>query len=111
MKPQRKTNDSIYQVILEYSDRKDKRYVATIVDTKNETISQVHFGHPDYENYTIHKDENRKLNYLKRHAPNEDWTMSGVATAGFWSRWLLWNKKNIGKSMEDIENRFSITFI
>ena len=48
--------------------------------------------------FTHHKDEARKQNYINRHT----WQMktgkkSGVDTAGFWSCWLLWNKPTIKK--------------
>jgi hypothetical protein len=98
-----------FDIALEYSDRKDKRYAVTVTFSgKNITI---HFGSPNYENYTIHKDHNRKINYLKRHAPREDWTISGISSAGFWSRWLLWNKPSIDESLKDMEKRFPVRFV
>jgi hypothetical protein len=66
----------------------------------------VHFGDSRYEDYTIHKDENRKQRYLNRHQKRENW--NDPRTAGFWSRWLLWNKKSIKKSIKDIQNKFGI---
>ena len=49
-----------------------------------------------------------KKRYINRHKNNEDWTKSGIDTAGFWSRWLLWNKKTIQDSYKDIKNNFKI---
>jgi hypothetical protein len=34
------------------------------------------------------------------------WGKSGIDTAGFWSRWLLWNKPTIKESYDDIKRRF-----
>jgi hypothetical protein len=68
----------------------------------------VRFGRQPYEDYTIHKDEVRKERYLSRHQKREDWTKSGIFTAGFWSRWLLWNKPTIRGSLKDVRERFSI---
>ena len=56
----------------------------------------------------MHKDDKRKERYINRHKNNEDWSMSGINTAGWWSRWLLWNQSSIEKSIEDIKNRFGI---
>lgn len=30
--------------------------------------------------------------YLARHKTNEDWSKSGIMTAGYLSRWVLWEK-------------------
>ena len=68
----------------------------------------IQFGSRAHENFTIHGDENRKTAYLKRHAKNENWTKSGIDTAGFWARWLLWNEPTIDKSISSIEKRFGI---
>ena len=49
------------------------------------------FGAVGYSDYTIHKDFERKERYVARQSKHEDWHKSGLYTAGFWSRWLLWN--------------------
>ena len=67
----------------------------------------VHFGATGYQDFTQHGDEKRKASYLARHKKNEDWTLRGVETAGFWARWLLWNKPSIAQSIADINRRFS----
>lgn len=64
------------------------------------------FGAIEYEDYTMHNDEKRKANYIKRHKSNEDW--SDPTSSGFWSRWILWNKKTISASITDTEKRFKI---
>ena len=53
---------------------------------------------------TQHKDEARKNRYILRHQKNEDW--NNIDTAGFWSRWILWNKPSISESIRDTNNRF-----
>ena len=59
----------------------------------------IHFGASGYEDYTTHKDPVRKASYLSRHR-NENW--NDPETAGFWARWILWNKKTIGASIRDL---------
>jgi hypothetical protein len=71
----------------------------------------IKFGNSKYEDYTIHKNLDRKKRYIDRHQKRENWTKSGLATRGFWSRWLLWNKPSIEKSIKDIEKKFNVKII
>lgn len=66
----------------------------------------IHFGALGYSDFPTHKDEKRKSNYISRHRKKEDWT--DVYTAGFWARWILWNKSNFTDSIKDTEKRFNI---
>ena len=84
------------------SDKPNKKYY--IITNNNK---KVYFGASGYSDYTIHKDEARKQRYINRHK-NEVWTKSGIDTAGFWSRWLLWNLQTIKDSYNDIKRRFNI---
>lgn len=66
------------------------------------------FGDSRYQDYTIHKDSDRKTNYLSRHKTNENWGVTGIKSAGFYSRWILWNKTNLDNSIRDVNQRFNI---
>ena len=79
---------------------KHKYYIITKSEKK------IYFGAAGYSDFTKHKNEERKNRYILRHERNENWTKSGIDTAGFWSRWLLWNKPTIKESYEDIKKRF-----
>ena len=68
----------------------------------------VHFGASGYQDYTIHKDYERYLRYIQRHKARENWKKSGLDTAGFWSRWILWNLPSFKDSVKDTERRFGI---
>ena len=78
----------------------EKYYIIT------ESGKKVYFGQAGASDMTQHTSEDRKMRYIHRHKKNEDWTKSGIDTAGFWSKWLLWNKKTIKDSYEDIKKRF-----
>jgi hypothetical protein len=73
--------------------------------------TSVRFGLQGYSDYTIHKDEQRMLSYVRRHAGSasglrsrrENWSRSGAKTAGFWSRWLLWSKPNFNAALKKTE--------
>lgn len=66
------------------------------------------FGHSVYEDYTIHKDYDRKKRCMNRHAKHEDWHKSGLHTAGFWSRRLLWNLPTLKDIILDANERFNL---
>ena len=83
------------------SDKPEKKYYIITKDN-----NRVYFGATGYSDFTKHKDEARKQLYINRHKNNEDWSKSGIDTAGFWSRWLLWHKPSIKESYEDIKKRF-----
>ena len=86
-------------VIILKSHRPDKKYDAFIDGRKI-----VSFGAKGYEDFTTHKNEERKERYLKRHRTNEDW--NDPLTAGFYARWLLWNKETLQESLKDMNDRF-----
>ena len=71
----------------------------------------IYFGANGYSDYTKHKDKERLERYIGRHKHNENWGKDGIKTAGFWSRWLLWNKPTIKKSVKDVERRFNIKIV
>lgn len=64
---------------------------------------KVDFGAKGYSDYTIHKDEARMKRYLVRHQKRENWSKSGVATAGFWSRWILWSEPSLRGAINKTE--------
>lgn len=68
----------------------------------------VRFGAVGYSDFTKHHDTKRKTLYLTRHRANEDWGYSGRFTAGFWSRWILWNQPSVGASLADVRRRFGL---
>ena len=90
------------RVTISKSTRTGKKLMAALEDGPT-----VHFGAKGYQDYTQHGDKERKASYLARHEARETWTLQGVETAGFWARWLLWNKPSIAQSIADINRRFS----
>jgi hypothetical protein len=83
------------------SDKPEKKYY--IITNSGRKI---YFGAAGMSDFTKHKDEARKQRYINRHKNNENWSKSGIDTAGFWSRWLLWNKPTIKESYEYIKNKY-----
>jgi len=96
-------SSSEYHIVISLSKIKNKKYTATINGTFH-----VNFGARGFQDYTQHKDPKRKERYIKRHQKSEDWTINGIKTAGFFSRWLLWNLPTLQESANDIELRFGV---
>lgn len=89
-----------------------KKFRATIEDGRT-----VDFGASGYSDYTKHKNPSRMRSYVLRHggrvpkrtiaerepikiqnmmldvtsSDKENWKLSGIGGAGFWSRWYLWS--------------------
>ena len=59
------------------SSKNAKKYDA-VIDGKK-TVS---FGATGYSDFTKHKDEDRKKNYIARHNPNQDWKTIQLPVSG-----------------------------
>lgn len=101
------------QIRVKKSPKPDKKWVAVIKENNRE--KNVHFGQKGASDYTKHKDVDRMGRYIIRHggksiksttSTKENWEKNGYKTAGFWSRWLTWNKPTIQASVRDINKRF-----
>lgn len=78
------------------SDKPDKKFYIITNDNK-----KVYFGSAGMSDFTIHKDEVRKLKYVVRHQKRENW--NDFNTAGAWSRFLLWEEPNIKDAYKKIK--------
>lgn len=78
------------------SDKSPYKFYIITDDNK-----KIYFGNDQYQHYTEgHLDENRKLNYLKRHFKNENW--NDPNTSGFWSARFLWLFKTYDEALKYI---------
>jgi hypothetical protein len=89
-------------IVISKSERSDKKMKAIINGKKT-----VHFGASGYEDFTTHNDPKRRDNYIARHKKNENFGISGIDTAGFWAKNVLWNKETLTKSVDDLNKRFN----
>jgi hypothetical protein len=87
-------------IIIKPSHLSNKKYDA-VIDGGRKTIP---FGAAGMSDFTQHKNEERKNRYILRHQKNENW--NDYNTAGFYSRWILWNKPTITESIRDTNRRF-----
>lgn len=76
------------------SDRKYKKLQVCARDKYTGEIVNVHFGDNRYEDFTIHKDNKRRKNYLLRSAGIKDsrgrLTKDNPGSPNYWARKVLW---------------------
>jgi hypothetical protein len=89
------------EVVITKSNKPDKKMKAIINGKKT-----VHFGASGMSDYTKHHDDERKQRYIDRHKKRENWGTTGYKTAGFWSKQILWNKKTLKASVDDLNQKF-----
>lgn len=90
------------QILIRKSKRKDKKLEAVFENGK-----RVSFGAKGYEDYTIHKDEKRKENYLARHKNDP----KDIHTAGGLSRDILWSKPNMKDAIKFAEKKHHVRIL
>jgi hypothetical protein len=83
--------------------RNPQKKLDAVIKTGHKTLT-VPFGQRGAEDYTIHRDPARKQRYIERHRAAENW--SNPASAGFWARWILWEKPSLREAVRSIERKF-----
>ncbi len=76
---------------------KGKRYTVYVPHGADKLV-KVDFGSSEHDNYTIHKDPERKRLYQIRHKNDH---INDPYSAGFWSWWVLWNKPSLSDSFKE----------
>jgi hypothetical protein len=89
----------------EANDNKHK-YIVTLLNKDTGREKTIRFGEFGMSDFTQHKDDQRKNNYIARHEVRENW--SDPSTRGFWSKNILWNRSSISASLKDTINRFKL---
>jgi hypothetical protein len=89
------------EVVITKSDKTDNKMKA-IINGKN----TVHFGQAGASDMTQHKNEERKQRYIDRHQKRENWGTTGYESAGFYAKHVLWNKKTLKASVDDMNSKF-----
>ena len=89
----------IIHIIIKPSHLRNKKHDA-VTDGKK----VVPFGQKSASDYTLRKDKERQQRYIDRHSKNENW--NDPKTAGFWSRWLTWEKPTLKEAVSNINRKF-----
>ena len=93
-------------VRLSKSPRREKKWRVNFPNGKH-----VDFGATGYSDFTIHKTPQRMHKYVFRHQKHENWKKSGMYTAGFWSRWLLWSVPTMSGAKSLILRKFGLRVV
>ena len=88
----------------------DKKHEYFIITSNG---NKIRFGSATNRYYTIYHQEfgkdladKKKKAYIAHHSKlNEKWGDNGIDTAGWWSRWLLWEYPTIDEAYHHIEKR------
>ena len=91
-----------------------KKYKAVLFNTDTGREVNVKFGSAGMMDYTKYYKRDgkevadmKKSAYIARHSKNnEDWNASGIDTAGFWSKNILWNKSSVSSSLASVKRKF-----
>ena len=84
-------------------DKPDKKYY--IITNTNK---KVYFGAAGYEDFTTHKDEERKQRYISRHKKNESKFWNDPNTAAYWALKYLWTYPTKKEAYENIKKDLKI---
>lgn len=94
------------------SSRNNKKHMALFqIGTKNNTelnepiIKKVHFGDNRYEDFTQHKDQERKEKYIKRHINDN---LENPLSPGALSMFILWSKPTLEEGVKFYKKHFKI---
>ncbi len=87
------------KIDIEKSKKKGKKWTIKINTPQRKRT--LHIGDATREDYTQHGDPKRKMSYILRHYPTEDWSDNGVFTAGWWSKHMLWGLPNINEAIRE----------
>tara|TARA_Y100001938_G_scaffold148964_1_gene234267 strand:+ start:632 stop:928 length:297 start_codon:yes stop_codon:yes gene_type:complete len=93
-------------VEIKKSTNPKKKLMAIFYDDNKKKVKTIHFGSAGMSDFTIHKDKERKERYLTRHKKRENWSIP--MTAGSLSRWILWDKPDLQKSINSYMKRFKL---
>ena len=96
-----KKSDKLKLVKIVKSPKPEKKYRAHFSDG-----THTDFGAKGMSDFTKHKESERKKRYMTRHSKRENW--NSPKTPGSLSRWILWNKDTLKKSIADYKKRFKL---
>jgi len=87
------------------SKNKLKKYDAYFVNIDNsDDIIETSFGQRGADDYTTHKNKDRRNRYISRHW--KDLNTNNPKMAGYLSMYILWNKNTLQESLKDYKRRY-----
>lgn len=94
-------------MVIEKGSAKNKKWKAIFYDDKGKKIRTVQFGDNRYEDYTQHKDKQRRKRYLERH--KKDLSKGDYMSAGHLSYYILWGAStNLNTNIKQYKKMFKL---
>jgi len=91
------------------AEKDGKRAIAEITK-ENGKVKVVKFGlHNSGGTFFDGATAEKKDNYIGRHDKREKWGENGVCTAGFYSRWVLWESRSKSAIKEAIKKHSGVS--
>ncbi len=88
------------------STNPSKKFDVYVIDPKTQNVRKVSFGATGYEDYTIHKDKERRDRYWMRHKKDR---LTDITAPGSWSAFVLWGEHtSINKNLKDMLKFFNV---
>ena len=88
-------------------NKKWKAIFSHVVDGKSKKIKTVQFGDNRYQDYTQHKDPERRTKYRSRH--KSDLTKGDYMSPGYLSYYLLWGESGaLDKNIITYKKKFKL---
>lgn len=95
------------KMVIEKGTAKNKKWKAIFYDDKGKKIKTVQFGDNRYEDYTQHKDKERRSKYLTRH--KKDLEKGDYKSAGYLSYYILWGAStNLNTNIKQYKKMFKL---
>ena len=88
------------------SPNKTKKMEARFYSKEGDLVKRTSFGARGYSDYTIHKDKDRQLRYLRRHRKREDWKR--YTSPGSLSRYVLWGDPSLKRAKQKFAKKFKL---
>ena len=101
-------NNAYYVCLIPYKGKLNKKWTLVIGDKNENILKKVHFGSADMEDYTIHKDDKRKENFLRRFNKLIQKNKTNPFSPMTLSHMILWNKKSLTDSFKDYAEKYNL---
>jgi len=95
------------KMIIQKGTAKNKKFKAIFYDG-DKKIKTTQFGDNRYQDYTQHKDKERRSKYLERH--KKDLSKGDYKSAGYLSYYLLWgDSTSLNTNIKKYKKMFKLT--
>jgi hypothetical protein len=89
------------------SQKQGKKYTAVFKNNKTGREKKVNFGAAGMEDYTMHKDKERRQRYRDRH--QKDLKTNDPTRAGYLSYYILWGySTSLRENIKNYKSRFGL---